>query len=209
VEVLPGEAVAIIGPNGAGKSTFLGCLTGDRIPDAGSVRICGKDPFSDGPGTAACLGFVPEQPFLYAELTVAEMLRFVTEVRSLDKDSSTAESRRLLELFGMAGAEGVLCRELSQGMGRKVAIVCALLHAPRLFILDEVFNGLDTPSTQRLIRELETRRENGASVLLSSHDLPLLASWCDRGLLLAPTGWQDLSGARWERWRSAPGLIPE
>jgi ABC-2 type transport system ATP-binding protein len=202
----PGEAIAIIGPNGAGKSTFLGCITGERLPDSGTVRICGHDPFSDPVAAAECMGFVPEQPFLYEELTVSETLRFVTEIRRLDRVSAGEETQRLLDLLGLAGAEGLLCRELSQGMGRKVAIAAALLHGPRVMILDEVFNGLDVPSTERLVEEIDRRRRAGAAVLLSSHDLGLLAEWCDRGLLLGPDGWKDLDGEGWEEWKRVPGL---
>ena len=203
-----GEAVAVIGPNGAGKSTLLGCLTGDRVPDSGSVAICGHDPFKTPREVAACLGYVPEHPFLYGELTVGETLRFAAEVRRLPRTQTDEEAARLLALFGLAGAEGVLCRELSQGMGRKVAIVAALLHRPRLLILDEVFNGLDAPSTERLLEELESRRREGAAILLSSHDLPLLAERCDRGLLLAPGVWTVVEGQEWEGWRQAPSLDP-
>jgi ABC-2 type transport system ATP-binding protein len=204
--VSPSDAVAVIGPNGAGKSTFLGCLSGERLPDSGSIRICGFDPFADSASVAECMGFVPEQPFLYGELTVLEILRFIAEVRHLDRDHSAAEAARLLELFGLLGAEGTLCRELSQGMNRKVAIIAALLHRPRLLVLDEVFNGLDNPSSEALLSELESRREEGSAVLLSSHDLALLADHCNRGLLLAPDGSLDLVGDHWRRWRESPGL---
>lgn len=206
LQVHPGEAVAVIGPNGAGKSTFLGCLTGERLPDQGKIRLCGHDPFSDPARAAQCLGFVPEHPFLYGELTVAETLRFIAEVRGMERATAEGESARLLGLFGLAGAEGVLCRELSQGMGRKVAITAALLHRPRLMVLDEVFNGLDRPSTEKLLAELEERRTEGAAVLLSSHDLALLAEWCDRGLLLAPAGHAGLTGESWEAWKREPTL---
>jgi ABC-2 type transport system ATP-binding protein len=202
----PGEAIAVIGRNGAGKSTFLGCLTGERLPDSGTVRINGADPFADPRGSAAGLGYVPEHPFLYGELTVSETLRFVAEVRGLDRTSSRDESSRLLEAFGLEGAEGLLCRELSQGMGRKVAIVAALLHEPRLLVLDEVFNGLDRTSSDRLLEELDLRRARGSAVLLSSHDLALLARWCDRGLLLAPDGWKELTGEAWQEWSRTPSL---
>lgn len=201
-----GEAVAILGANGAGKSTLLGCLTGDRVPDSGSIRICGHDPFSDPGGVAKCMGFVPEHPFLYGELTVAEMLRFVAEARAMDRQMAMTETLRLLQLFSLEGAEGALCRELSQGMGRKVAVISALLHRPQVMILDEVFNGLDRPSTERLLEELSARREKGAVVLLSSHDLTLLADWCGRGLLLAPHGPVQLEGERWQEWRERPAL---
>lgn len=203
-----GQAVAILGANGAGKSTLLGCLTGERVPDAGSIRICGNDPFSDPAGVARCMGFVPEHPFLYGELTVGEMLRFVAEAREMDRKVAAEETVRLLELFTLAGAEGTLCRELSQGMGRKVAVISALLHRPYVMILDEVFNGLDRPSTEKLLGELAERRANGAVVLLSSHDLTLLADWCERGLLLAPEGPVQLDGEAWQKWRERPALSP-
>lgn len=200
-----GEAVALLGANGAGKSTLLGCLTGDRLPDAGTVRICGADPFSDPVRAARCMGVVPEHPFLYGELTVAEMLRFVAAARGMG--GAEAETARLLDLLGLAGAEGTLCRELSQGMGRKTAIIAALLHAPRVLLLDEALNGLDRTSAERLIQELDARRDAGAAVLVSSHDLEFVAEWCGRGLLLRCGGpAMALDGDRWAAWRRAPSL---
>ncbi len=208
--VHPGEAVALLGSNGAGKSTLLGCLTGDRLPDGGEVRLCGADPFSDPRRAAGCMGFVPEQPFLYGELTVAETLRFVAAARGLDLDAAAEEAARLLRMLGLEGAEGALCRELSQGMGRKTAIAAALLHAPRVVLLDEALNGLDRPSAGRLTVELEARRAAGAAVLLSSHDLDFVAEWCGRGILLGPGGeWRTLEGEAWEAWRRSPSLAQE
>jgi ABC-2 type transport system ATP-binding protein len=209
-DVAPGAAVALLGSNGAGKSTLIGCVTGDRLPDRGEVRIGGADPFADPAKAAAALGFVPEQPFLYGELTVAEMLRFVSAARGMDADGARAESARLLEMLGLAGAESTLCRELSQGMGRKTAIAAALLHGPRMMVLDEALNGLDRPSAARLVAELDARRAAGAAVLLSSHDLDFIAEWCGSGLLLGPGGvWRRLEGEAWERWRRAPSLRVE
>ena len=207
--VLPGQAVAVIGPNGAGKSTLLGCISGDRLPSGGEIRVCGADPFSDLGAAARCTGVIAEQPFLYGELTVAEMLEFVVELRRRHLPDAAREAARLLALLGLEGAEGALCRELSQGMGRKVAIIAGLLHRPRLIVMDEAFNGLDLPSAERLVGELEARRREGAAVLMSSHDLHLLARVCDRGLLV-PGGTQVtlLEDAEWERWRAAPSLHP-
>lgn len=203
-----GEAVALLGANGAGKSTLLGCLTGDRLPDGGEVRLCGADPFSDPVRAAGCMGFVPEQPFLYGELTVAEMLRFVAEARALERAHAARETERLLALLGLAGAEATLCRELSQGMGRKTAIAAALLHAPRVILLDEALNGLDRPSAERLTAELDARRAEGAAVLISSHDLEFIAEWCGRGILLGGGRWRMLEGETWEEWRRGPSLQP-
>jgi len=205
--VRPGECVALLGSNGAGKSTLLGCLTGDRLPDRGTVRVCGADPFSDPRAAAGCMGVVPERPFLYEELTVAELLRFVAAARNLPEGEAAAEADRLLGLLGLRGAEELLCRELSQGMGRKTALTVALLHGPRAILLDEALNGLDAPSVRRVVEELDRRRAAGAAVLLSSHDLELVAEWCDRGILLAPGArWASLEGAAWEAWRAAPTL---
>lgn len=206
----PGEAVALLGSNGAGKSTLLGCVTGDRLPDRGSVRLCGHDPFEDPTAAAGCIGFVPEQPFLYGELTVGEFLQFVAAARRMDAPAARAECARLLDLLGLTGAEGTLCRELSQGMGRKTAIIAALLHRPRALLLDEALNGLDRTSSEWLIGELDARRAGGAAVLLSSHDLDFVAAWCGRGLLLGPGGrWRVLEGEAWEAWRRAPSLQDE
>lgn len=206
-QVRPGEAVALLGSNGAGKSTLLGCITGDRLPDAGEVRVSGADPFDRAAAAAGAMGVVPEFPFLYAELTVGEFLRFVAAARRLDPAAAAAETERLLALLGLGGAEGVLCRELSQGMGRKTAIAAALLHRPRLLLLDEALNGLDRTSADRLLGELEARRAEGTAVLLSSHDLDFLAAWCGRGLMLEPGArFTALDGEAWAAWRRAPSL---
>jgi ABC-2 type transport system ATP-binding protein len=167
------------------------------------------DPFSDLGGAARCIGVIAEQPFLYGELTVAEMLELVVEVRRPYLPEGAEEARRLLALLGLEGAEGALCRELSQGMGRKVALIAALLHRPRLIVLDEAFNGLDLTSADRLVEELNRRRREGAAVLISSHDLALLARLCDRGLLVrGGAEVAPLEGEDWERWRAAPSLDP-
>lgn len=209
LDVAPGEAVGVLGANGSGKSTFLGCLTGDRLPDAGDVRLCGVDPFADPAAAARCMGFVPEQPFLYGELSVAEMLQFVAAARSMQEREARAETARLLALMALEGAEPLLCRELSQGMGRKVALIAALLHRPRLIVLDEALNGLDRGSVERVVGELDARRAEGAAVLLSSHDLDFVGGWCGRALLLQPGArWQVLDGDDWAAWRGAPTLGP-
>jgi ABC-2 type transport system ATP-binding protein len=208
-DVRAGQAVALVGPNGAGKSTLIGCITADRLSNAGMVRICGADPFAQPAAAAACMGYVAEQPFLYPELSVAELLRFVAAARGLDDADSAAETARLLAMLGLAGAEATLCRELSQGMGRKTAIAAALLHRPRMIVLDEALNGLDRTSAERLVAELDARRAEGAAVLISSHDLDFLARWCDRGILLAPdSGSKLLEDGDWEAWRRAPSLAP-
>ncbi len=202
-----GEAVALIGANGAGKSTLLGCMAGDRLPTRGEVRVCGIDPLSDPAAAARCTGWVPERAFLYDELTVGELLAFVVAARGMDAAEGHREARRLLERLRLAGADDVLCGELSQGMRRKVAITTALLHAPRLLLLDETLNGLDVPSAGALLEELNERRHAGAGVLIASHDLAFLARWCERGVSLREGGeWKPLRASEWDAWRADPEL---
>jgi len=206
-EARAGEALAVIGANGSGKSTLLGCITAERVPDAGEVRVGGADPFSDPSGAARGMGVVPEHPFLYGELSVGEMLEFVAQARARPPAAAREETARLMALLGLGGAESLLCRELSQGMGRKVALIAALLHRPQLIVLDEALNGLDEPSVRRVCTELDARRGEGAAVLISSHDLEFLGTWCGRGLLLGVGGrWELLEGEAWERWRREPSL---
>ncbi|HLM69239.1 MAG TPA: ATP-binding cassette domain-containing protein, partial [Longimicrobium sp.] len=142
--------------------------------------------------------------------TVGEFLQFVAAARRMDASAARAECARLLDLLGLTGAEGTLCRELSQGMGRKTSIIAALLHRPRALLMDEALNGLDRTSAERLIAELEARRVEGTAVLLSSHDLDFIGAWCGRGLLLRPGGeWRILEGEAWEAWKRAPSLTNE
>jgi ABC-type multidrug transport system ATPase subunit len=117
--VRPGECVALLGSNGAGKSTLLGCLTGDRLPDRGTVRVCGADPFSDPRAAAGCMGVVPERPFLYEELTVAELLRFVAAARNLPE--SEAAARR--------SCSAASCRR-GWGARRRSWLLCSTAPAP-------------------------------------------------------------------------------
>lgn len=205
--VQPGEAVALIGANGAGKSTLLGCVAGARVPTRGEVRVCGTDPLAETAAAARCTGWVPERAYLYDELTVGELLAFVVAARDMDATAGRGEADRLLQRLRLDGADALLCGELSQGMRRKVAITIALLHAPRLLLLDETLNGLDVPSAAALLEELEERRREGAGVLIASHDLAFLAGWCERGLVLREGGgWEMLQADDWRAWRAAPGL---
>ena len=127
----------------------------------------------------------------------------------MPRDEARAEGDRVLTLLDLPHAEPLVCRELSQGMGRKVALTVALLHRPLMIVLDEAFNGLDQGSARRLAEELDRRREEGAAVLMSSHDLPFLAEHCQRGLLLAPDATATpLQGEAWDQWAAAPALHP-
>ena len=152
------------------------------------------------------MGFVPEQPFLYGELTVGEMLHFVARgARARRRRRRGARAGRLLALLGLEGAEGVLCRELSQGMGRKVALIAALLHRPAGA---GARRGVQRP--RPLLRRAARRgaggapRRRAAAVLLSSHDLAFLAALvrprsapCPGRPVIA-----TLDGAAWERWQA-------
>jgi ABC-2 type transport system ATP-binding protein len=180
--VEPGEVVGLVGPNGAGKTTTLRCLVGIIRPTAGSIRIAGHDLLEDAISAKAALAFVPDEPHLFAHLTVMEHLRFMGRIRNV----RDAEQRagRLLDELELMERRHALPDELSRGMKQKLAIACGLLHDPRALLLDEPLTGLDPGAIRRMKRTILARAEDGAAVILSSHLLGLVEELCSRILVI-------------------------
>jgi ABC-2 type transport system ATP-binding protein len=180
--VSPGDFVGLVGPNGAGKSTTIRVLTGQLQPTAGEVRVGGIDVVEDPGRVRAMIGYVPENPALYEYLTAREMLAFAIELRgsgSLDWG---------LEIAGLGVDADRLIREYSQGMRRKTALACALVAKPPVIVLDEALNGLDPSSVARVLGVLDTLRQEGAAVLLSTHVLDTLEKVASRIVLMQDGG---------------------
>jgi ABC-2 type transport system ATP-binding protein len=176
--VMPGELVGLVGPNGAGKSTTIRILAGQLVPTSGRIQVSGVDVTADPAGVRARLGFVPEEPRLYDYLNAREMLEFVVQIRGQGDVGSA------LELAGLGEDSERLIREYSQGMRRKTALACAFVARPPVLILDESLNGLDPPSTERVMAALERVRTDGTAVLLSTHVLDTLERHADRIVML-------------------------
>jgi ABC-2 type transport system ATP-binding protein len=180
--VSPGEIVGFLGPNGAGKSSTLKALMGFVQPAAGVCRLFGKE--GGSPESRESVGYLPEVALYYPYLTPLETLRLYGELEGLSGTALKQETERLLEAVGVAGAAKKQNRNLSKGMLQRVGIAQALLGSPKLLILDEVTSGLDPVGRQELRTILKQRREEGATLFFSSHELAEVDLLCDRILLV-------------------------
>ena len=170
LQVQAGEMVALLGPNGAGKSTLFQLLTGLFVADAGTVEVLGADMRREPVRALAQLGVVFQQPALDLNLTVRASLRFHADLHGLPRAQARSRIDALLERFGLSELAGRPARELSGGNRRKVELLRALLHEPRLLLMDEATVGLDPASRAQLLAEvLRARSERGLGVLWATH----------------------------------------
>jgi ABC-2 type transport system ATP-binding protein len=184
LEVGRGEIVALVGPNGAGKTTALSLLVGLLQPTAGSTVIAGYDLRTQPLEAKRVSAFLPDQPFLYEQLTVGETLGFVGGIYRMDPSRLRARAGELLGLFGLAGLAQRRVGQLSFGMKSRLALVLSLLHEPAALIMDEPFFGLD-PLTLRFIKTLlQQRAKDGMGVLLSTHQLGVVQDLAHRVAIL-------------------------
>lgn len=182
--VHPGEIVGLVGRNGAGKSTLIRAAAGMLAPNAGNVRVIGRDPATDTAEVMRHAGFLLSDPALFAYLSAAETLAVVADQHGWVGEVAT---RRVAELLALVELEEVGARrvgEYSTGMAKRLALACALLPTPSLLVLDEPFESLDPLVVRRLTRVLAAQRDGGVGVLLSSHLLATVAELCDRVVLI-------------------------
>lgn len=180
-----GEIVGLLGPNGAGKSTTMKIVLGILRPDTGRVFTFGNDLHADLVASKRQLGYVPETPSLYEFLTGAEYLDFVADLYGLDPATRRARIEPYLAALELAGHEDALISGYSNGMKQKVALIAALVHRPRLLVLDEALNGLD-PRSARLVKDLLRRlsSQDGVGIVFSTHVLDIAQAICDRVVIL-------------------------
>jgi ABC-2 type transport system ATP-binding protein len=186
VRVEPGEAVGYIGANGAGKSTTIKMLAGILVPSSGTVTTCGLRPVADRRRLARQIGVVfGQRSQLWWDLPVRESFRILAAIHALPAGLERARTDELVERLDMAEFLATPVRQLSLGQRMRAEIAAALLHAPRLVILDEPTIGLDVLSKQRL-REflIEQRRSHGTTLLLTTHDMGDVERLCDRVLVI-------------------------
>lgn len=174
-----GEVLGFLGPNGAGKSTTMQLVTGNLAPSAGRVRVCGLDLLEAPRAAKARLGYLPEQPPLYRELTVDEYLDHCARLHRLPRRERPAALRRVKARCGLEQVGRRLIGNLSKGYQQRVGIAQAILHAPAVVILDEPTVGLD-PIQIREIRTLIRELAEAHAVVLSTHILPEVQAVCDR-----------------------------
>lgn len=178
-----GEVVGFLGPNGAGKSTTMQMLAGALTPSSGGIRVSGIDLLEEPSAAKLQIGYLPEQPPLYRDQSVDELLRFCAELRHVQRAKRALRIDTVKAQTGLEDVGHRLIGHLSKGYQQRVGIAQALVHDPRVVILDEPTSGLD-PNQLREVRALIRDLGRDRGVILSTHILPEVQSVCDRVLLL-------------------------
>jgi ABC-2 type transport system ATP-binding protein len=177
LNVRAGELFAFLGPNGAGKTTTIKMVCGLLAPTSGVVRVGGY--LSTSQEARQVLAYVPDQPYLYEKLTGREFLRFVVEMYGLDPRQADARLAELIETFEMGDFVDDLCENYSQGMKQRVVFASALVHNPKVLIVDEPLVGLD-PRSARIVKDLfVAQARSGVAVLMSTHLLSIAEELAD------------------------------
>lgn len=184
LEVQAGELFILLGPNGAGKTTTLKMLVGLLRPSEGSIEIGGYDLQKDPTQAKKLLSFVPDIPYTYEKLTPRELLQFVGRLYGMPAAKIEERARDLLSFFELADVDDVLMEEFSHGMKQKAVLSAALLHEPKILILDEPMVGLDPISIKSFKDHLKKMTRLGTTVIFSTHTLPLAEELADRVAIL-------------------------
>jgi heme exporter protein A len=187
LSLYPGEALAVVGPNGAGKSTLLRLLSGLLRPDGGEIRISSQ-PLGRGSHSArGSIGLLSHQSLLYDDLTLLENLAFTARLYALPHPLQAAASA--LEAAGLTDRASDLPRRLSRGLLQRAALARALLHSPRIILLDEPFTALDPSAAERLRSDLENRLRQGAGLIFVTHQLTEVWDLASRVAVLVQGQW--------------------
>lgn len=180
LHVRPGEVFGFLGPNGAGKTTTLKMIAGLLKPTEGSVVIADVDTAVDPVAAKRVIGYIPDRPYLYEKLTAREFLAFIGGIYGVGEAHVAERTVELLETFGLTRFTDELVEGFSHGMKQRLTLCAALLHHPRLLVVDEPMVGLD-PAGAKLIKEVfRGMADDGRTVFLSTHTLDVAEAICDR-----------------------------
>ncbi|MGD6851218.1 MAG: ABC transporter ATP-binding protein [Candidatus Bathyarchaeia archaeon] len=175
-----GEIFALLGPNGSGKSTTLKMLLGLLQPTAGQVTVLGIDVQKDPVAVKRQVGYVPESPTVYEFLTGIEYLDFIGDIYNVSTVEKQQRINEYLKALELKGREGDMINSYSDGMKKKISLISAFLHKPKLLILDEPLNALD-PRSARIVKDfLYELKTQGVTTILSTHVLEIAEAVCDR-----------------------------
>jgi ABC-2 type transport system ATP-binding protein len=177
--VRAGSFYGIVGPNGAGKTTSLSMITGLLRPTAGTVTVHGIDVWARPNEAKRVIGVLPDRLRLFDRLTGAQLLYYAGTLRGLDNDTVRGRSADLAAAFGLEDALNRLVADYSAGMTKKIALACAMIHSPRVLVLDEPFESVDPVSAVNVTEILQKYVAAGGTVVLSSHGMDLIQRVCD------------------------------
>ncbi len=180
LQIPAGELFAFLGPNGAGKTTAIKLLTGLMKPLRGRVAICGHDMATAPLQAKAVLGYVPDVAVFYEKLTPVEFMRFISDLFEMDRGRAAVRTDELFAKFALHEHAGNRIENLSHGTRQRLGIASALLHEPKVFIIDEPMVGLDPIHSRTVKRELKERSQAGMTVLMSTHLLNVAEELADR-----------------------------
>jgi ABC-2 type transport system ATP-binding protein len=175
-----GELYALLGPNGAGKTTTLRMVAGLTRPDKGEIRVFGIDARTDPAGAKAVTAWAPDEAMIYDKLTPLEYLEFVAGLWNVEPKAGKSRADDLLAKLGLASEARRRCEGFSRGMKQKVALAGALIHDPKLLILDEPLTGLDAAAARLVKDMLQDRVRAGGAVILTTHILEVAERMADR-----------------------------
>jgi ABC-2 type transport system ATP-binding protein len=185
LDVPAGSMLGLLGPNGAGKTTTLSMATGVLRPDAGTAFVLGADVWRDPAAAKGRMGVLPDGVRMFDRLTGAELLRYTGLLHGMADADVSARSAELLDALALADAGRTLVVDYSAGMRKKIGLACALIHAPRLLLLDEPLEAVDPVSGETIRQILRAFVAGGGTVVLSSHVMELVESLCDRVAVVA------------------------
>ena len=181
MEVPAGKVFGLLGPNGAGKTTLIRIITRITGPDEGTVRLNGQPMTDDSVGQ---LGYLPEERGLYKKMKVGEQSLYLAQLKGLSKKEATKRLKEWFERWEMSGWWNKKVEELSKGMAQKVQFITTVLHEPKLLILDEPFSGFDPINAELIRTEILRLRDEGATVMLSTHNMGSVEQLCDHIALI-------------------------
>jgi ABC-2 type transport system ATP-binding protein len=176
----PGEIFGLLGPNGAGKTTTIGCISGLLTPTAGAVRVMGHDVVREGPAARRALGIAPQEIALFEEVSAIENLRYWGGAQGMRDGLLRDRMQKVLDLTGLADRAREPVKRYSGGMKRRLNFACAIVHLPKVLLLDEPTVGVDPQSRVRLLDLVRAEARGGACVLYTTHYMEEAESLCDR-----------------------------
>jgi ABC-2 type transport system ATP-binding protein len=205
LRIRTGEFYCLLGPNGAGKTTTLRMVVGLLRPDAGAISVLGIDALADPIAAKRVMAWISDEPMIYDKLTPLEYLAFVAGLWGIDAAVAETRAHELLDWLGLAEHAHARCEGFSKGMRQKVALAGALVHDPRVIILDEPLTGLDAASARQVKAVLRERVADGGTVIMTTHILEVAERMADRigiiagGRLIAEGTLEELHGQAGER----------
>ena len=180
IELKPGEIFGFLGQNGAGKSTTIKCLTGILPFDGGSIEVCGYDLAKEPIMAKFNIGYVPDNHSVYEKLTGVEYVNYVADLYRVPADIRKERLEKYLKVFKLERAANRQIKSYSHGMKQKICIIAALIHEPKLWVLDEPMMGLDPQSTAEIIAHMREHCAKGNTVFFFFHNLDLVKKLCHR-----------------------------